>query len=605
MSWSPAGPDLILITILKEHSNMIMKQKPTGKFYSIKTILCTVFIVLGFTTTSIAQLSLSWTATNAVGADNYFHMLGTPEWLNCDMYTDMSSGSIGSSVIAMVWDEDQSGTPVCSLGVYDAASGTRHAIEIAQDAKHPDVIISDYRGQPAGSLKVVVIYEEHPTGSTVRVVYDEYVISGMMGYTGTPTLATSGTNNNILSDIANDAYNPHIDGYMEEYYFSTTNYYWGSGNTYEPLTQLAATWTEANTTSGNQEIYTISFAVGAGTLPSSNYVVDGDWSDVGVVHIPQAGSLGDDIAYISYVDALGELKVVDYDYGINATGSSVTLENSVTIVANPRIDALNVQDPSSNNLSWMAVAQVDNGGVNQVRSYEPTGTPITLNDYATQAPLSTTTPMYEGHRPSVATGPGPDGKSPGVSTEYGNQQYIQSFRIAPGEMQALDRDLSTNAATSIWNGYDDINFDALDNSSVFGSVILSAVASSSNCGVGHAAAWHNFAWDGSFPKTKTHVIAFKYNTSNNMTFKPTSVTNTAKEGEDLTAYPNPANYQVTVHGLKADATYIMMDISGKVLKTGNITPANSDIDVSAMPAGVYIFNITEGDNFNRLKFIKQ
>lgn len=74
-------------------------------------------------------------------------------------------------------------------------------------------------------------------------------------------------------------------------------------------------------------------------------------------------------------------------------------------------------------------------------------------------------------------------------------------------------------------------------------------------------------------------------------------------GQKLTLYPNPANQSIglTIPGLTTDATYHIIDITGRILINGK---ASSQIDIQNLQPGVYFVEVRDGSNQYVSKFIK-
>lgn len=69
--------------------------------------------------------------------------------------------------------------------------------------------------------------------------------------------------------------------------------------------------------------------------------------------------------------------------------------------------------------------------------------------------------------------------------------------------------------------------------------------------------------------------------------------------EGLSVYPNPANGTITISGNQT-GEYQIANIMGQTIKTGRIDTEKQQINVSALPAGVYFINI----DGKTMKFVK-
>lgn len=81
-----------------------------------------------------------------------------------------------------------------------------------------------------------------------------------------------------------------------------------------------------------------------------------------------------------------------------------------------------------------------------------------------------------------------------------------------------------------------------------------------------------------------------------------------KEAEDvqLVLYPNPTGglFTVTMHGFKGTCTYLITDISGRKLQSGEINAAGTLVDISQLEPGIYIFN-SQADQQRCIRILKE
>lgn len=91
--------------------------------------------------------------------------------------------------------------------------------------------------------------------------------------------------------------------------------------------------------------------------------------------------------------------------------------------------------------------------------------------------------------------------------------------------------------------------------------------------------------------------------------EPTGISNVNSNNNLLLmAYPNPAKDMITVdlNGLQSNTGTIMLtDITGKILYTTNATTASLNIDMSNMPAGIYMIKYIDKEQNQVLKITKQ
>jgi hypothetical protein len=69
----------------------------------------------------------------------------------------------------------------------------------------------------------------------------------------------------------------------------------------------------------------------------------------------------------------------------------------------------------------------------------------------------------------------------------------------------------------------------------------------------------------------------------------------------VSVHPNPVNTQLTIETDKTDIPYQVMDVNGKVLKTGTIERNTVTINFTGMPKGTYFLQL---DNMETHKIIK-
>ncbi len=82
---------------------------------------------------------------------------------------------------------------------------------------------------------------------------------------------------------------------------------------------------------------------------------------------------------------------------------------------------------------------------------------------------------------------------------------------------------------------------------------------------------------------------------------PNSVESVKGEGFNLTVFPNPVVSTLNLEGLRENATVRILALDGALLSEQVVTPANGRIDVSALPAGMYVMQVNE----TVVKFIKK
>lgn len=75
---------------------------------------------------------------------------------------------------------------------------------------------------------------------------------------------------------------------------------------------------------------------------------------------------------------------------------------------------------------------------------------------------------------------------------------------------------------------------------------------------------------------------------------------------DFNAYPNPVSNELTIQNPNAETIeVIILDASGRVLKTKLVQPGSSTIDCSSLTDGMYFLNVKIGDKFGLQRIVKQ
>jgi len=69
----------------------------------------------------------------------------------------------------------------------------------------------------------------------------------------------------------------------------------------------------------------------------------------------------------------------------------------------------------------------------------------------------------------------------------------------------------------------------------------------------------------------------------------------------VTAYPNPANGTLYLHGLSGSETIYLMDASGRLIHSQKATNTNETVRVSGFQAGMYFIRIERGHHSESLK----
>lgn len=84
----------------------------------------------------------------------------------------------------------------------------------------------------------------------------------------------------------------------------------------------------------------------------------------------------------------------------------------------------------------------------------------------------------------------------------------------------------------------------------------------------------------------------------------TNVAGVANAAQEWSLAPNPTADMLWVVGLKAATAATVFDMSGRAVAQGTVS-AGRGLDVAALPAGVYMLQMTVADQPTRLRFVKQ
>ena len=519
------------------------------------------------------------------------------ENVNMDMYTDMEPGSQGTTCAVIVWDEWDGATTweVYMMMITDAPNmilattlnpspNFNPKYRIAQGARNPDVVIGDAGGTP-GRVYIGVVYEDIANNN---VEYNEYLIDDLFGTGTTIPNIFSSPGPTVLN--TNDARHPRIDALPRD----VTPQQWGIGNPYEPLLDFVITWTEDV---GGDKIYLTDGTLG-GAISGSTQVASGHTSDI-------AGVLRNgntQIAYITYNDGSDNLILEEWNAGAPSWIATTTLENTLSIIGEPRIDAPNV-DITNTGSHWGVICAVDNtggaSGHEEIRFYDDVNTMTDFSAGGTLDPFDPTGVDEDGYRPAIAVGPGPDDYN-SLASALGNNWYHMGYKVSSNN--ATNPIVATTyeiLGLNQFGGYYEVPFNPGNHTAIARPAL--AFATSSNTGVGNGAAWFNQGATGGY------VIQLSwFNTGTNLTYKPGKANSIVETPRlDYKAWPNPGADHVFVNGLKAVNNFIATDIAGRTLLQGSLSPANNKIDISGLPQGLYIFTFNENGAQQQLKLVKQ
>ncbi|MCB0700371.1 MAG: hypothetical protein KDC11_11005, partial [Chitinophagaceae bacterium] len=550
-----------------------MKKLTLRRLNSAWKLLTSTLLLLFIITPFTILAQPSWGPPGAAGQTDqgrsitYVNTGSDVETINCDMYTDMSTGSSGDYVYAIVWDEwDGTNWRVFIEVIESYAAGTTPLAyhQVALDGKHPDVVFGEDANAP-GQVRVGIVYEQFD-GGIWKVQYAEYGLQGLFGNAGIVSF-TNGTSpyfsvspTTINANASNDASYPHIDAYPRYYNGS----WYGGANTYEPLKNYAITWQEDDG-SGTPEVWLTSNMFGQAPTSGNGSTAEKVLADATNPDVAAACVDNNDTsAYVSYINASGEITVKEYNLGPwngIALIDSTTVESTDQVIGTPRIDATNVIDKGTSDSRWAVTYAYDNTSTSQqeVKMYDMVAMQIDFGN--SNDPYNS---GADGYNPALAIGPGQHTYVTSKASEFGNINYLQATNInVNSNIYATDYDYSNNTFG---------NYQTVCSLSLHINVGNPpfAVSTASNSGIGHLAAWLNYRG----APTSSYSIEHKVNSGSTMSFKPGKANSVVKivDNSDYSAYPNPTTNHVTVNGINGNATYTATDITGKVVMQGSVTP---------------------------------
>ena len=72
----------------------------------------------------------------------------------------------------------------------------------------------------------------------------------------------------------------------------------------------------------------------------------------------------------------------------------------------------------------------------------------------------------------------------------------------------------------------------------------------------------------------------------------------------LSLGPNPTNDVVYISGLKKSCTFIVSDLSGKMVMSGVVSETSNSIDIKQLSSGMYLLSVYSNGGFETLKLLK-
>lgn len=519
----------------------------------MKHTLVTLLIIVLTAFTTKAQ-----TYTSASTSDIVLATVPNVKTLNCDMF---KCHNVGGYLYAVAYDS--SGYVKMKVWHSSGIGGIITTTAVSNTASFPDIAIADdtvYLG-----TRYTICFTFTRSG---QVNVQRYSVQNVgqtnFGVGDRPPVAVSRT--------GYDAKNSHID------LIADTIHKVAGKPTYH---KFVVTW--------NENDNTIWAATGTTRFPATytSFMVD---SLTGCANpFPDVATAMDittntPYAYIVYNTSSG-IKLASANISsttpafTKSTLSSYVLPDALVPYFSPRIEAMNIFDPSVTTARYQVVTS----------EFNPTSFEYDINSYndlVTGADNCTDLINgYNHHFPVVAAGVGQTGYA-GVSTSaVGNNYYTLGWKTNGSNNLSQYVEATSGGRKLPTSTYFNIN------AGTAGSAGLPiALSSTTNTGDNILSVWY----DGT-------NIMYKI-TSNSSGYKPL-INNNAEPLQSFEIYPNPASDILHVKG-DGQLKYLITDITGRSLQEGDIQ--DEIVDIKNLAAGCYIINITNDREYKQsIKFIKK
>jgi len=464
--------------------------------------------------------------------------------------------------------------------VNDPFVGTANVTLNATPTGVPDIAIGN--GSSSTDYKVAIAYA---TSAGAEVDYFDLYDDGSSIYfiSASPVYITTYTAAHTTQVV-------HIDALVD--YSATPSPY---------CSYAFVTWEDVG--SGTNYIYAdlLNLTVtGTGTL-TANLMGTGRTPDVAGIY--RTSVIGTPIALLTYIDGLKQtLYYQEWSYG-SSPGTVITL-NTVSgsnHIFQPRIDANDDYNTNTgSNSNYKVVANVDNSGMYEVRSYDNVlgaGAYWASSGVVSYLPAPcTSSAAYNNFAPVVALG-GPVGSA----TFDGSQYQVAHFTDdggSPNHDIVFMEPIDYSAPQQLYTGPDFFYWVSENSVSYTSTINKYAVAITTPCNDpsgGNVVTW---AYPipgpsiGSNVEFKQSPYPYGFRQS-----APASATPSAGVGA-VTVYPNPAQNQLIINtsGTTTISRYDITDMLGRSLLSGGIANNSAAIDVSGIAPGTYILKTYSGDN---------
>ena len=472
---------------------------------------------------------------------------------------------------------------------------------VIPDAIHPDVAILDDWTNPGEDFWVAVVYENIITQRAEVAFYK---------FTGINVASSLNYNSPIVRQLSSGAPSlictyPHIDAAPDPNYSINSIFSSPPGGIYG-MYQYVIAWHENNSGISTDEINAVSdnLMTNVNNIPSQafvnsniNYIEDGVLSDVALQYKylnNTSVTSGDYIAYFIVYDG-SDILQANWNITSSTVNNGLLAIESGTVSVPPRIEAANAMVNGSNITEWEAVAEIIISTDKEVHSYNVTnGAPVSTINYSASGYMSPAANPMNGidlYSPAVATAANNTSWAAGTANA-GNNEYTIGWHVDSDEYYAISQD-GTNIANVI-AGYDLVNTAACTTAITTGNNKPSiAFSYASNDGYGFAVAW----FDGLNINIKDCGNTAPY-------YKPTEVKKLALP-TNISVFPNPATDYIRLSSRTANGNFTILDMIGRPVIQGKISGPLTQVDISLLPQGAYVFSLKEEGNIRNLRFTKQ
>jgi len=91
-----------------------------------------------------------------------------------------------------------------------------------------------------------------------------------------------------------------------------------------------------------------------------------------------------------------------------------------------------------------------------------------------------------------------------------------------------------------------------------------------------------------------------------VTIAATGITATGSSLDRVNVYPNPTKDQLYISGITGMVSVKLMTLTGSILQEATFTQNNAQLDISNLPSGIYMMQLTAGARGRRIiKVVKE